>query len=53
MKYQWDDVLVPYWEKAVKFARDHGVTRIALETHPGFCVYNLDTLFRQRGAVAT
>ncbi|MDR0653623.1 MAG: sugar phosphate isomerase/epimerase [Synergistaceae bacterium] len=51
LKYQWDDVLVPYWERAVKFARDHGVTRIALEMHPGFCVYNLDTLFRLRGAV--
>ena len=51
LKYQWDEVLVPYWKEAAAFARDHGVTKIALEMHPGFCVYNTDSLLRLREAV--
>lgn len=51
LDYQWNEVLIPYWEKAVKFANDHGVTRIALEMHPGFCVYNPETLLKLRAAV--
>ena len=51
LRYQWDEVLVPYWKEAAAFARDHGVTKIALEMHPGFCVYNTDSLLRLRDAV--
>lgn len=50
LKYQWDDVLIPYWDKASKFALSHGVTKIALEMHPGFCVYNPETLLKLRNA---
>jgi len=46
LKYQWEDVLIPYWKKIVKFAKDHGVTKIAVEPHPGFCVYNTETALR-------
>ncbi|HVP72683.1 MAG TPA: sugar phosphate isomerase/epimerase, partial [Phycisphaerales bacterium] len=45
LKYQWDDVLVPYWAKLAKFARDRGV-KVAWEAHPGFAVYNPDTIIR-------
>lgn len=51
LKYQWDKVLIPYWKKFVKIAREYGVTKIAFELHPGFCVYNVDTLKRLREAV--
>ncbi len=51
LDYQWNEVLIPYWEKTVKFASDHGVTKIALEMHPGFCVYNPETLLKLRAAV--
>ncbi len=51
LKYQWNDVLIPYWKEAVKFASSHGVNKIALELHPGFCVYNTDTMLRLRDAV--
>lgn len=44
-RYQWDDVLVPYWAEQAKLARHHGV-RIGWEPHPGFTVYNPDTLLR-------
>ncbi len=52
LKYQWEEVLIPYWEKALAFAKDHGVNKIAVEPHPGFCVYNTETalrLFRETG----
>ena len=50
LKYQWE-ILVPYWEKMAKFCADHGVTKIALEMHGGFSVYNPATLLRLREAV--
>ena len=51
LKYQWEEVLIPFWKKFAAFARDHGVTKVAFELHPGFCVYNVDTLKRLREAV--
>ena len=46
-EYQWNEVLIPYWKEKAAFARAHGV-KIALELHPGFCVYNTATLLRLR-----
>lgn len=51
LDYQWNKVLIPYWKKAVEFAAKHGIEKIALEMHPGFCVYNPETLLRLRAAV--
>lgn len=51
LEYQWNDVLIPYWKEAAKFAKSHGVTKVALEMHPGFSVYNPYTLLRLRNAV--
>ncbi len=51
LDYQWNDVLIPYWKKTAAFAKEHGVTKIAFEMHPGFCVYNPETLLRLRAEV--
>lgn len=51
LKWQWEEVLVPYWQKTAAFAKEHGVTMICLEMHPGFCVYNPYTLLKLRAAV--
>lgn len=51
LDYQWNKVLIPYWKEAVAFANSHGVKKIALEMHPGFCVYNPATCLRLREAV--
>ena len=51
LDYQWDEVLIPYWKSTVKIAQNYGVEKIALEMHPGFCVYNPATLLRLRKAV--
>ena len=48
LRYQWDDVLFPYWEKTAALAGEHGVSKIALEMHPGFSVYNPETCLRLR-----
>lgn len=51
LDYQWNEVLIPYWKKATEFARIHSVNKICFEMHPGFCVYNPETLLRLREAV--
>ena len=51
LNWQWNEVLIPYWKDLVAFAKAHGVDKIALELHPGFCVYNTETLLRLREAV--
>lgn len=50
LAWQWEEVAIPYWREAAEFARTHGV-RVALEAHPGFLVYNPETLLRLRAAV--
>jgi sugar phosphate isomerase/epimerase len=51
LDWQWKEKLVPYWKQAAKYAREHGIHRIALEMHPNFCVYNPLTLLKLRDAV--
>lgn len=53
LKYQWEECLIPYWQKATQQAGELGVKHIALEMHPGFCVYNPSTMLRLREAVGT
>lgn len=50
LEYQWK-ILVDYWKNFVAFAKEHGVNKIALEMHQGFCVYNTETLLKLREAV--
>jgi sugar phosphate isomerase/epimerase len=49
LDWQWEKKAVPYWTDAGRFAADHGVT-IAIEAHPGFLVYNVDTMLKLRAA---
>jgi sugar phosphate isomerase/epimerase len=49
LDWQWEQKVIPYWSEAAQFAADSGV-RVALEAHPGFCVYNPETLLRLRAA---
>ncbi|MGD8451176.1 MAG: sugar phosphate isomerase/epimerase [Phycisphaerae bacterium] len=49
LQYQWDEVLIPFWTKKAKEAAAEGV-KIAFEAHPGFCVYNPETVLRLREA---
>jgi sugar phosphate isomerase/epimerase len=47
LRWQWDEVVTPYWTQHAKFAADHGV-KIAIEMHPGFVVYSPETMLRLR-----
>ena len=49
LDYQWNECLIPYWRNAAKMADDHGI-KVALEMHPGFCVYNPETTLKLRAA---
>ena len=53
LEYQWNEVLVPYWKKMTAFAAEHGIKKIAFEMHPGFCVYNPETLMKLRKLVGS
>jgi sugar phosphate isomerase/epimerase len=46
-RWQWEERLIPYWKEAAAFASAHGV-KVALEAHPGFAIYNVETLLRLR-----
>ncbi|WP_260705798.1 sugar phosphate isomerase/epimerase family protein [Edaphobacter flagellatus] len=51
LNWQWEERLIPYWKKIADTASNSGV-KIALEAHPGFCVYNPETLLRLRAATS-
>lgn len=51
LEWQWKEKVIPYWKQATKFAREHGIRRIALEMHPNFVVYNPLTLLKLRDSV--
>ncbi|MGI6296606.1 MAG: sugar phosphate isomerase/epimerase family protein [Armatimonadota bacterium] len=49
LEWQWNECLIPYWKEQAAFLKDNGV-RVAFEMHPGFCVYNVDSMLRIREA---
>ncbi|GEO24272.1 xylose isomerase [Alicyclobacillus acidoterrestris] len=49
LKWQWEEKVIPYWRAQNQFLKDHHV-RVAIEAHPGFVVYNTETMLRLRSA---
>jgi sugar phosphate isomerase/epimerase len=49
LQWQWDERLVPYWQDQLARLSQHGVT-VGIEPHPGYNVYNTETLLRLRAA---
>ncbi|WP_071392743.1 sugar phosphate isomerase/epimerase family protein [Bacillus tuaregi] len=47
LDWQWEKAVIPYWKEESKFAQTHR-TKIAFEMHPGFVVYNPETLLKLR-----
>lgn len=47
LKWQWDEVVTPYWVKRGAFAAEHGV-KVAIEMHPGFVAYSPETMLKLR-----
>lgn len=50
LRYQWDEVAIPYWRDLVKHAANCGVDRICIELHGTQLVYNIETMLRLRDA---
>lgn len=50
LDYQWNEVTIPYWQNAARFAEERGI-KVAFEMHPGMLVYNVETLLKLRNAV--
>lgn len=46
LKYQWEEVALPYWHRLAKFAKEHGVTKLAVEMHGNQLVYNVPSLLK-------
>ena len=51
LQWQWEEKLIPYWKQTAAAAEDLGIRKIAFEMHPGFCVYNPETLLKLRSQV--
>ncbi len=49
VEWQWAERVIPYWRREAAFAAAHGV-RVAIEMHPGFCVYQPQQALRLRDA---
>jgi len=52
LDYQWKKVAIPYWKKQNKFLKDHRI-KFAIEAHPGFLVYNPETILKLRNAAGS
>jgi sugar phosphate isomerase/epimerase len=50
LEWQWNESAIPYWREEAERARSFGIRGIGLEMHPGFLVYNPETLLRLREA---
>jgi sugar phosphate isomerase/epimerase len=51
LRYQWEEILIPYWRELTARARNDGIRRICLELHGQQAVYNPHGLKRLRSAV--
>ena len=51
LRWQWDDVLIPYWRDLVAYANGLGIHKLCLELHGHQNVYNVRTLLQLRDAV--
>ena len=51
LDWQWNEKVIPYWKDMAEYAKSHGIEKIAFEMHPGFVVYNPETLLKLRAAV--
>ena len=51
LRYQWEDVAIPYWRDLANHARDNGIEKICVEQHATQLIYNTETMLRLRDAV--
>lgn len=47
LEWQWREKVIPYWKEQNEFLKQYNV-KVAIEPHPGFTVYNTETIFKLR-----
>lgn len=50
LKYQWEQVAIPYWKELKEVAKAHGVTKLALEPHGCQLVHDVENFEKLRDA---
>jgi sugar phosphate isomerase/epimerase len=50
LDWQWNEKLLPYWEKLSAFGKQHGNKRFCIEMHGHQLVYNVPTFLKLRQA---
>ena len=51
VRYQWEDVAIPWWKAFVEHCKKNGVEQIAIEEFPCQLVHNPETVWKLRNAV--
>ncbi|MCM3762433.1 sugar phosphate isomerase/epimerase [Alkalihalobacillus oceani] len=51
-KWQWEKKVIPYWKEQNAFLAEQ-IVRASIEPHPGFVVYNTETMLRLRAECGT
>jgi sugar phosphate isomerase/epimerase len=51
LEWQWNEKLLPYWEKLSAFGKEHGIKKFCVEMHGHQLVYNVPTLLRLRQVI--
>jgi sugar phosphate isomerase/epimerase len=51
LRYQWEDIAIPYWRDLANHAQENGIEKICVEQHATQLVYNTETMLRLREAV--
>jgi sugar phosphate isomerase/epimerase len=48
LKWQWNEKLLPYWQKLAAFGKECGIKKFCIEMHGHQLVYNVPTLLKLR-----
>ena len=51
LRYQWEEIAIPYWRDLVNQARENGIEKLCVEQHAHQLVYNTESLLKLRDAV--
>ena len=52
LDWQWKKKVIPFWKNQNRFLKAHNV-KFAIEAHPGFVVYNPETILKLRKAAGS
>lgn len=52
LDWQWKKKVIPYWRRQNAFLKQHNI-KFAIEAHPGFVVYNPETVLKLREAAGS